>query len=164
MSAFLAECDSNEKTHEEVFCGKYIIFISNSPISARTTLWVPRNSSHFILLHLLMHKMCLFYRIKIILGKWRNPLIKDTSPYLQIYRAHSLQHHPCCVMLNDFSFGSFFWFVCFLFLLFRGVAYISSQARWQIGAAAASLHHSHSNTRSKLHLWPTPQLITMGDS
>ena len=36
------------------------------------------------------------------------------------------------------------------------VAYGGSQARGQIGAAAAGLHHSHSNTRSKnLHssLW-----------
>ena len=30
-----------------------------------------------------------------------------------------------------------------------GVAYGSSQARGQIGAAAASLHHSHSNSGSE---------------
>ena len=35
--------------------------------------------------------------------------------------------------------------------------YGSSQARRQIGAAAASPHHSHSNVGSKAHLWPTPQ-------
>ena len=39
------------------------------------------------------------------------------------------------------------------------VAYGCSQVRGQIGAAAASLHHSHSNAGSELHLWPTPQLI-----
>jgi len=33
-------------------------------------------------------------------------------------------------------------------------AYRSSQARGQIGAGAAGLHHSHSNTRSEPHLWP----------
>ena len=31
-------------------------------------------------------------------------------------------------------------------------AYGSSQARGQIGALAAGLRHSHSNTRSELHL------------
>ena len=38
----------------------------------------------------------------------------------------------------------------YLFLLFRAklTAYGSSQARGQIGAAAASLHHSHNNTGS----------------
>ena len=28
---------------------------------------------------------------------------------------------------------------------------------------AASLHHSHSNIRSKLRLWPTPQLMATPD-
>ena len=40
-------------------------------------------------------------------------------------------------------------------------AYGSSQARGWIGAAAASLHHSHSNARSELSLWPARQLMTM---
>ena len=45
-------------------------------------------------------------------------------------------------------------------LLFRAtlVAYGSSQVRCPIGAAAAGLCHSHSSTRSKLHLLPTPHL------
>ena len=34
------------------------------------------------------------------------------------------------------------------------VTYESSQPRGQIGAPATSLHHSHSNTGSKLHLHP----------
>ena len=48
----------------------------------------------------------------------------------------------------------------FLFCLFRAepTAYGGSQARVRIGAAAASLHNSHSNAGSKLHLRPTPQL------
>ena len=46
----------------------------------------------------------------------------------------------------------FFFF--FFFSLFKAVpvAYGSSQARGRIGAAGASLCHSHSNTRSELHL------------
>ena len=62
-------------------------------------------------------------------------------------------------------------FVClfdcylFYFFLFRAtpLAYGSSQARGQIGATAAGLHHSYSNTGSKPCLWPTPQLTTTLD-
>ena len=45
------------------------------------------------------------------------------------------------------------------------VAYGGSQARGQIGTAAAAngLHHSHSNARSKPHLQPTPQLTVISD-
>ena len=42
-------------------------------------------------------------------------------------------------------------------------AYGSSQGRGRMGAAAASLHHSHSNARTKLHLQPTPQLTVRLD-
>ena len=38
-----------------------------------------------------------------------------------------------------------------------------SQARGQIGAAAAGLLHSHSNMGSELRLWPTPQPTVMPD-
>ena len=49
----------------------------------------------------------------------------------------------------------------FFFLVFRAtpVAYRGSQARGRIGAAAAGLCHSYSNTRSKTCLLPTPQLM-----
>ena len=52
---------------------------------------------------------------------------------------------------------------CFGFLLFRAIpaAYGSFQARGQIGAAAASLGHSHSNAGSELQ--STPQLTAMSD-
>ena len=45
-------------------------------------------------------------------------------------------------------------FFIYLFLLFRAApaAYGGSQARGRIGAAAASLCHSHSNTGSEPHL------------
>ena len=51
------------------------------------------------------------------------------------------------------------------FLLFRATptAYEESQVRGLIGAAAASLHHSHSNVRSKPCLQPTPQFTAMLD-
>ena len=56
-------------------------------------------------------------------------------------------------------------FVC-LFLLFRdaSAAYGSSQARGQIGAAAASLHHNHSNLGFEPPLPATPQLTAMLDT
>ena len=38
-----------------------------------------------------------------------------------------------------------------------------SQARGQIGATAAGLHHSHSNVGSEPRLRPTPQLAAMPD-
>ena len=43
------------------------------------------------------------------------------------------------------------------------VTYGSSQVRDQIEAAAAGLHHSHSNMGSKPHLRPTPEPMTMLD-
>ena len=49
--------------------------------------------------------------------------------------------------------------------LFRAapMAYGSFQARGRIGAVAANLHHSHSNTGSERHLQPIPQLMVMLD-
>ena len=48
----------------------------------------------------------------------------------------------------------FYLFFIFIFCLFRAspMAHGGFQARSQIGAVAAGLHHSHSKARSKLHL------------
>ena len=43
------------------------------------------------------------------------------------------------------------------------MAYGDSQARGQIGATAASLGHSHSNTGSEPNLQPIPQLTAKPD-
>ena len=43
------------------------------------------------------------------------------------------------------------------------MTYGGSQARRQIGAIAANLHHSHSNAISKPHLQPTSQLSKARD-
>ena len=56
-------------------------------------------------------------------------------------------------------------FLSVFVFLFRiiSAAYGRSRAQGRIGAAAASLHHSHSNTGSKPHLRPTPQLTATPD-
>ena len=51
-------------------------------------------------------------------------------------------------------------FFGFCFFRATSTAYGDSQARGQIEAAAASLHHSHGNTRSEPHPQPTLQLPT----
>ena len=63
--------------------------------------------------------------------------------------------------LHKFCPLTFFFF----FWPFRAtlMAYQNSQARGWIGVAATSLHHSHSNSGSKLHLWPAPKLVVMPD-
>ena len=60
---------------------------------------------------------------------------------------------------------SCFFFVC-LFFAFLGYPHPPQHMEVpRLGvdqAIAASLHHSHSNTRSELHLQPIPQLTTPG--
>ena len=59
----------------------------------------------------------------------------------------------------------FFFFFFFFFFLFRAssAAYGSSQARSQIGATAAGLHHNHCNIRFKPQLQSALQLEAMLD-
>ena len=61
--------------------------------------------------------------------------------------------------------SSHHFFLFFIFLLFRAapMAYGSSQARVELGATAAGLHHSHSSEGSEPHLQPTPQLSSTPD-
>ena len=56
-----------------------------------------------------------------------------------------------------------FLFACFLSFLGRTMAHGSSQARGRIGAAAASLHHSHSNEGSEPYLQPMLQFTATPD-
>ena len=66
-----------------------------------------------------------------------------------------LPHLPLPILWDNLSF--------FFFFKATGAAYGSSQARGQITATAAGLHHSHSNIRSKPRLWSAPQLTAMPD-
>ena len=67
-----------------------------------------------------------------------------------------------CVCVCTWIYTFFFFFFFPLFRVAPG-AHGSSQARDGIGAEAASLHHSQSNTRSESYLWPTPQLMATLD-
>ena len=60
--------------------------------------------------------------------------------------------------MGQFYFQKQLQHAFYLFSLFRAesVAYGGSQARGQIGAVAAGLHHRHSNARSEPHLWHKP--------
>ena len=69
------------------------------------------------------------------------------------------------MMVNIFSNKTFLSFF-FFFLLFKAIllAYESSQAWGQIGAAApAGLPHSHSNAGYEPRLWPTPYFTAAPD-
>ena len=67
---------------------------------------------------------------------------------------------PICIFLLEHLIHLQFvcLFVCFCLFRATPVIYSSSWARDQIRTAAASLHHSHSNARSELHLQPMPHL------
>ena len=60
---------------------------------------------------------------------------------------------------------SLLFFLFFIFCLFRAfpASCGDSQARGPIEATTASLHHSHSNSRSEPHLPPTLQLMATLD-
>ena len=77
-----------------------------------------------------------------------------------------LTHNPTSFAPpHEVTYGSLPPPLFFSLPLFKAVfaAYVSSQARGLIGAAAADLHHSHSNMGSEPHLRPTPQLTAMLD-
>ena len=57
--------------------------------------------------------------------------------------------------------GLLFYFIYFCLFRATPAAYGGSQARGPVGAAAAGLHHSHSNSGSNPSLQHTPQLMAM---
>ena len=62
----------------------------------------------------------------------------------------------CCFLeLNIGTVDRLFYFIFWSFFRAAPEAYGGSQARGLIGAVAAGLCHSHSNTRSEAHLQPT---------
>ena len=66
-------------------------------------------------------------------------------------------------MLIKISKNEMVFLFCFCIFGATPMVYGGSQARGQIRATAASLHHSHSHARSELRLRPKPQLMAMPD-
>ena len=96
-------------------------------------------------------------------GTWENGWMRQK---LQDCHAELWDHLKLVIVNFIFilNFKKLFIYL-FIFCFFRAacVAYGSSQARGLIGAAAASLCHSHSNKGSRPHLWPTSQLTATVD-
>ena len=65
------------------------------------------------------------------------------------------------ISMSKMTANAYQLLIFFVFCLFRAApaAYEGSQARGQIGATSAGLHHSHSNAGSEPLLRPTPQLM-----
>ena len=84
----------------------------------------------------------------------------DSFPHIRVY-AQGTNQCPEGKFSKIIKVSVFLFF----FLLVRATpsTYGGSQARGQIRAVAASLHHSHSNAGSKPPLRPTPQLMAMLD-
>ena len=90
-----------------------------------------------------------------LLGKWPSQQAK--------IRLQFENDEGICELMGEKAWNEICWLFFFFFFFFRAVplAYGSSQARGQIRAAAPGLHHSHSSTRSNLHLQPIPQPTVM---
>ena len=67
--------------------------------------------------------------------------------------------------INFSLFQDLFFFFLFFFGLFKAApaAYGGSEARGPVGATAAGLRQSHSNSGSELRLQPPPQLVATPD-
>ena len=103
-------------------------------------------------------------------GTWRSSFL-DFPPHKPLWKSMQflIKHSPDFILCFSVLFIQLpncppYSFVC-LFCFFKATpgAHRISQARGQIGAIAASLHHSHSNSASKLHLPPILQLTAMLD-
>ena len=94
----------------------------------------------------------------------------DSSQNVFSNKIHAFHTSPYFLHLSNLEkFGQIFtdlkemdfliWFDFFCHFTFSGAAptaYRGSQAKGLIGAVAAGLYHSHSNTGSEPHLRPTP--------
>ena len=126
------------------------------------------------------HKVAFLVLVSDFMASWTRGSVGGSVPCLCLFSSHAsvcsgtsweselmLRSGRCliscfsrqCLLVNGSDF-------LFCFLSFSGVApvaYEASQARGQSGATAASLHHSHSHTRSEPHLRPTAQLTAAPD-
>ena len=89
---------------------------------------------------------------------WILNLLSNARDWTCIFMDTSGVHYHWAMMGTPKM--SFFWGV---FLGLHPQHKEGSQARGQMGATAAGLCHSHSNSGSELCLWPTSQLRAMPD-
>ena len=132
--------------------------------------------------HCLIAMLCNFLRIfpsyyvKYYTVIWKQNYLKLSlklnSILLQFFWEQSIGNHLTNIDTGEIHYLNFwetyqkvFTRIFFFFCLFRAAsaAHGRSQARGGIGAAAASLFHSHGNTRSDPYLRPTPQLTATLD-
>ena len=111
-----------------------------SPVLLQTLIWISRTFS------VLFHIICIVCSWFVLLG--------INCAIFIFYLFFKFNFIGVQLMDNVVLVALFFFF----FLMAAPVACGGSQAREPIRAAAASLCHSHSNARSELHLWSTPQL------
>ena len=90
------------------------------------------------------------------------PKLKKSETYPHVIKnlLQWIQHTDilsmCCYVITLIYVSFLKYEICHnFFCRAPPAAYVSSQARGRIGAAAASLHHSHSNLGSKPHQQPT---------
>ena len=106
------------------------------------------------------------HKWKVLMTSWFNYLLEQLTELRETLTLTSFFFLLSFFFLFFFFFF-FFFFVFFVFFSFFWAppeAYGGSQARGLIGAAAAGLHQSHSNSGSEPCLRPTPQLMAMLDS
>ena len=127
------------------------------------TVWVHFYMNFFwgVVNNSVLHNMWLVKFVVTELQIWQNA---DTKGWLCIMPRFSLHGRLAFLTLScsRVCCTFFFFFFFFFFFLWAPIAHRSSQARDQIGGAAASHNHSHSNARSELHLWPMPQPTEQG--
>ena len=124
------------------------------PTSSWTPCWVPNSLCHDGNSEV-AHILIISFNVLQIL----NVAIFLRATELTFYTV-SARHHMYFMFTmrsdNMHRMMCFFFFFCLLRA--APMAYGAFQARGQIGAVAASLHHRHSNARSKPCLQPTLQL------
>ena len=109
-------------------------------------------------------KICIYFSLVLIFFILNYLQFPKHYIFFYIYCHTTTLFYFCLFLYTEtlflFSFSFFCVCVCvfLLFLLAAPAEYGGSQARGQIGAAAAGLRQSHCNAGSEPRLQPTPQL------